>query len=160
MASRLDYTIARVLHWVAGVIIAFNLLSAWKIADFPLGQKEIIIMIHSGIGVVILMFMLFRWWWRRSRGLYTPRGWHKRPSMLLQWIFYPLLVLQVFLGVAHAAYADYPVFAFGFIELSALAGDDEAMRILTLQAHAWMGGTLIALILIHGAERYRKIFTE
>jgi cytochrome b561 len=155
-----NYMVARVLHWVAAMIIGFNLLSAWKIGDFPLGQKEVIIMIHSGLGVTICLMMLFRWWWRRSRNLYTPPGWYKKPAMLLQWIFYPLLVMQVVIGVVQAGYVDYEVLAFGFINLSALAADNANMHGLFLQLHGLTAATLILLILVHGLERYRKIFSE
>jgi cytochrome b561 len=158
--KKLQYTVAKVLHWVAAFIIAFNLLSAWKLEDFPLGQKEILIMIHSGLGVTIFLMMLFRWWWRRSRNLYSPPRWYKRPSMLLQWVFYPLLLLQPIIGVAQAAYIDYPVLAFGFIDFSALAENDAGMHSLFHQLHEWTAIVLIVLILTHGLERYRKIFSD
>jgi|TARA_B100000315_G_scaffold233234_1_gene246209 hypothetical protein len=45
---RFNYTVIKVMHWVSGLLIGFNLLSAWKIGDFPLEQKQIIVMIHSG----------------------------------------------------------------------------------------------------------------
>ena len=158
--KKLQYTIARILHWVAALIIGFNLLSAWKIEDFPLAQKEVIIMIHSGLGVTIFLMMLFRWWWRRSRNLYNPLRWYKRPSMLLQWIFYPLLLIQPIIGVVQAGYIDYEVLAFGFINFSALAVDDESMHSLFLQIHGLTALILIVLVVIHGLERYRKIFSD
>ncbi len=157
---RFNYTVAKVMHWVSGLFIGFNLLSAWKIGDFPLNQKEIIIMIHSGLGMTIFIMVLFRWWWRRSRYLYTPPGWYKRPAVLLQWIFYPLLSLQVVLGVVQAGFIDYEVLAFGFINLSALAADNEEMHALFLQLHGLTAALLILLIIIHGLERYRKVFSN
>jgi cytochrome b561 len=158
--KKLQYTVAKVLHWVAGFIIAFNLLSGWKIADFPVTQKVVLIMVHSGLGVTIFLMMLFRWWWRRSRNLYTPPGWYKRPSMLLQWIFYPLLLMQAVIGVVQAGYVDYEVLAFGFINFSALAVDNEGMRDLFVQLHGLTAAVLILLVIIHGAERYRTFFTD
>ena len=158
--KKLQYTVAKVLHWVAGFIITFNLLSGWKIADFPVTQKVVLIMVHSGLGVTIFLMMLFRWWWRRSRNLYTPPGWYKRPSILLQWIFYPLLLMQAVIGVVQAGYVDYEVLAFGFINFSALAVDNEGMRDLFVQLHGLTAAVLILLVIIHGAERYRTFFTD
>jgi len=157
--TKLNYTIARVLHWVAGFVIGFTLLSAWAIKDFP-DIKEVTIMIHSGLGVTIFLMMLLRWWWRRSRKLYTPANWYKRPSMLLQWVFYPLLLIQPLIGVVQAAYIDYEVLAFGFIDFSALATDDEATHSLLLRLHGWMAWLLILLVIVHGGERYRKVFSD
>jgi cytochrome b561 len=154
------YTIAKVLHWVAAFIIAFNLLSGWKLGDFPLSQKHVLIMIHSGVGVTIFLLMLFRWHWRRTHNLYSPPGWYKRPSMILQWIFYPLLLLQVLIGVAQAAFIDYEVLAFGFINFSALATADAAVHSQLLELHGLMAILLIVLVLLHGVERSRIAFTE
>jgi len=157
-SKKSNYTVAKVLHWFAAFFITFNLLSGWKIGDFPLSQKHIIIMVHSGIGTMIFALMLLRWWWRKSHKLYTPPGWVKRPSMLLQWIFYPLLLIQPVIGVLLAALIGYEVLAFGFINYSALAADNENLRDVFLQLHGWMAGTLIFLILAHGIERSRTAF--
>ncbi len=154
------YTVAKVLHWMAGFFIAFNLLSGWKIEDFSLDQKQVLIMIHSGIGTVIFALMLFRWWWRKTHNLYTPPGWWKRPSRVLQWIFYPLVLIQVIIGVMQAAFIDYEVLAFGFIPYSSIAADDEAMRQLFLEMHGLTAIVLILLIVCHGIERGRLAFID
>ena len=152
------YTVAKTLHWVAAFIIAFNLLSGWQLGDFPLAQKQVLIMIHSGIGTTIFALMLFRLWWRKSHKLYSPPGWWRRPSMLLQCIFYPLLLMQPVIGVLQAAFIDYEVLAFGFINYSALATDNEGLHGLFLELHGQTAILLILLIFIHGLERSRKAF--
>jgi len=159
-SKKFNYTVAKVLHWIAAFIIAFNLLSGWKIGDFPLNQKLIIIMVHSGIGTTIFFLMLFRLWWRRSHNLYTPPRWWKRPSMVLQWIFYPLLLIQAVIGVIQAAFIDYEVRAYGFINYSALADANESLHALFLELHGLTALLLIFLILAHGVERSRLAFTD
>ena len=154
------YTIAKVLHWVAGFFIAFNLLSGWKIEDFPLNQKQVLIMVHSGIVTTIFALMLFRWWWRKAHNLYSPPGWWKRPSMLLQCIFYPLVLLQAIIGVVQAAFIDYEVLAFGFIPYSALATANESLHGFFLQLHGATAIVLILLIICHGIERGRFAFID
>jgi cytochrome b561 len=159
-SKKFNYTVAKVLHWIAAFIIAFNLLSGWKIGDFPLNQKLIIIMVHSGIGTTIFLLMLFRWWWRRSHNLYTPPRWWKRPSMVLQCIFYPLLLIQAVIGVIQAAFIDYEVLAYGFINFSALAEANASLHALFLELHGLTALLLIFLILVHGIERSRLAFTD
>jgi cytochrome b561 len=154
------YTIAKVMHWIAGFFIAFNLLSGWTLGDFPLNQKVVLIMIHSGIGTTIFGLMLLRWWWRRKHELYVPPGWWKRPFMLLQWIFYPLVLIQVVIGVVQAAFIDYDVLAFGFIPYSALAAADERLHSLFLQLHGLTAIVLILLVVCHGIERGRTAFMD
>ena len=154
------YTVAKVLHWLAGFFIVFNLLSGWKIEDFPLNQKEVIIMVHSGIGTTIFVLMLVRLWWRRAHNLYAPPGWWKRPSMLLQWIFYPLVLIQAVIGVVQAAFIDYEVLAFGFIPYSALATANERLHGVFLELHGLTAIVLILLVVCHGIERGRTAFID
>lgn len=154
------YTVAKTLHWVAAFLIAFNLLSGWKVGDFPLAQKQVLIMIHSGIGTTIFLLMLFRWWWRKTHKLYSPPGWWRKPTMLLQWIFYPLLLIQTVIGVLQAAFIDYEILAFGFINYSAIAADNESLHRVFLQLHGLTAGLLMLLIFVHGLERSRKAFVD
>ena len=70
-----QYKTAKVLHWIAGVFIGFNLMSGWRISNFDLDIKQVLIMIHSGVGLVVFTLMLVRWWWRKKNNLYTPPNW-------------------------------------------------------------------------------------
>ena len=158
-SKKFDYTVAKTLHWIAAFIIAFNLLSGWRIEEFP-EQKHILIMVHSGIGTTISILMLYRWWWRKSHNLYSPPGWWKRPAMILQWIFYPLLLIQAVIGVVQAAFIDYEVLAFGFINYSALAAANEKLHGFFLEMHGLTAILLIFLVLLHGLERSRQFFVE
>ena len=154
-----QYTTARALHWIAGVFIGFNLMSGWRIAHFGLDVKEVLISIHSGVGLMVFTLMIIRWWWRKKNGLYTPPKWWKRPPMLLQWIFYPLLLIQPVLGFCTAMYSDYTIKAFGFINVSALAESNPMLRALFFDLHTWLAVALILLVLTHGAERMRGMFS-
>jgi len=159
-SKKFYYTVAKVMHWVVGFVIVFNLLSGWKIEDFPLATKQIIIMIHSALGTTIFLMMLFRWWWRKAHNLYAPPKWWKRPSMLLQWVLYPLVLMQAVIGLLQAAFIDYEVLAFGFIPFSSLAAADESLHALFLQLHGLTALLLILLIVCHGIERGRFAFID
>lgn len=158
MSKKSQYTVAKVLHWIAGLFIAFNLLAGWKVASFELAIRQILAMVHSGLGVTILALMLVRWWWRLKNDLYKPPNWWKRPPILLQWIFYPLLLVQPVLGIMVAIFNDYDVKAMGFINFSAIAESNEALRDFFLQAHGWLATLLITLVLLHAADRLRKLY--
>jgi cytochrome b561 len=158
--KKFNYTVARVLHWAAGIIIIFNLLSGWRLGGFPLESKQMLLMIHSGVGTVIFLVMLFRWWWRRAHNLYTPPRWWKRPSLVLQWVLYPLTLLQAVIGVTLAGFIDYEVIGFGFIPYSDLAADNEGLHAFFLQLHGINAWLLIVLIVAHFIERWRMIFID
>ncbi len=158
--KKFHYTIAKILHWSVGFIIVFNLLSGWRIEEFTPEAKHVIIMVHSGIGTIVFVMMLFRWWWRKSHNLYAPPRWWKRPSMLLQVILYPLLLIQPVIGVLQAAFIDYEVLAFGLIPYSALAADNESLHGMFLQWHGNLALLLIFLVLVHGLERTRRMLSD
>ena len=80
--------------------------------------------------------------------------------MLLQWIFYPLVLIQVMIGVVQAAFIDYEVLAFGFINYSAIAADNASLHSLFLELHGWTAIVLIFLVLFHGVERSRGAFID
>ncbi len=153
-----QYTIAQVLHWIAGALIGFNLMSGWRIATFEPDVKLILIAIHSGVGLTIFTLMIVRWWWRKKNNLYTPPNWWKRPPIVLQWIFYPLVLIQPVLGFFMAMYNDYDVKAFGFLDISALGESNPALRALFFDLHTWLAILLIVLVLLHGADRLKKLF--
>lgn len=158
--KKFNYGVAKFLHWLGVIVIGFNLLSGWRLDSFDLETKQVLMMIHSGVGTTIFLLMLFRWWWRRTHKLYVPPRWWKRPSMLVQWVFYPLLLIQAVIGVTVAAFVNYEVLGFGLIPYSSLAADSEAMQGLFLQLHAIMAWLLIALVAAHGLERWRMIFVD
>jgi len=155
-----NYKVAQVLHWIAFVIIVFNLLSGWRIENFALEIKTVLLMIHSGVGTTIFMLMAIRWWWRKKHHLYAPPRWWKRPTMVLQWAFYPLVVTQVLIGVAQAAFADFPVVAYGLIPYSSLGPADPTLQALFLGMHKWMAWLLITLVIVHALDRGRIFFKD
>ena len=57
-----------------------------------------------------------------------------------------------------AMYNEYNVKAFGFIDISALADSNPALRALFFDLHTWLAILLIFLVLLHGADRLKKLF--
>lgn len=87
--------------------------------------------------------------------------WQRKTSIFVHWAFYLLVILQPVLGIAQAAFVDYPVSAFGLIEYSALAAPSESMAQVFHIAHSINGKLLLLLILVHvgaalGHHFYRK----
>jgi cytochrome b561 len=158
-SKKSQYTTAKVLHWAAAIIIIFNLLAGWRMDSFSPDIKRILLMIHSGVGTLIFLVMLFRWWWRRKNNLYNPPNFWRRPAIVLQWIFYPLVLLQVLIGLSLASVIDSQVLAFGLIPYSDLAADDERLRDLFLQVHGTSALVLILLVVTHAIERLRLLYT-
>lgn len=160
MSKLQAYKVAKTLHWVAFVFICYNLMQGWRIDGGSMGSRENIIMIHSGFGTLAFIMMLVRWWWRRKHNLYTPPGWWRRFSFVIQWAFYPLVLTQVALGVTLASVIDYEVLGLAFIPYSSLAADNKQLADLFLMLHGNLAWLLIGLVLVHGFERWRLMFSN
>ena len=66
--------------------------------DMPLDEREQVIMVHSGLGTLVLILMLIRWPWRLTHDVPGPAAtmgaWQTRLSKIMHWSLYVLLVLQ------------------------------------------------------------------
>jgi cytochrome b561 len=155
-----QYNIAKLLHWLVALIVLLMLMSGWRTETFELEDKQFIMMIHSALGTTVFILMACRWWWRKSHNLYAPVGWYKKPFQLLQWTFYPLLLLQPVLGFLQSIFIDYEVLAFGFINYSAIAASNEAWHGIFHQLHMLTAVLLILIFFAHLVEKTRKFFID
>ncbi len=120
---------AKWLHWLVALIVIIMLIFGRTLESLPITEREQIIMGHSGLGTLVLIFMLFRLGWRLSHEPPGPTGamgiWQIRLSEAMAWGFYGLLILQPIFGIMQAMYlSDYEVVAFGVIDYSALSSND------------------------------------
>ena len=80
--------------------------------------------------------------------------------MLLQWFFYPLLLLQPLIGILQAAFNSYDVRAFGLINYSAIATENEALFAIFHKLHMLTAILLFVILFIHIIDKSRKFFIE
>ena len=146
--------VAKTLHWLIALIVILMLMAGWGLEDLPLEEKKQVIMIHSGLGTTIFVLMLVRLLWRLTHKPPPPvpvPDWQYRVAVLMHGAFYVLLLLQPMLGMLQAAYVDYPVLAFGVIDYSGLAIDNEDTYLFFHRLHGLNAGLLILLVLLHGS---------
>ncbi len=160
LTKRSQYTVAKVLHWTVALVVVLMLMSGWRTESFPLEDKEWIMMIHSGLGTTIFLLMVYRWWWRSSHNLYSAPGWKKKPSRLIQWVFYPLLLLQPILGFLQSTQIDYQVLAYGLFDYSALSSNHRELFEIFSQSHTVVAILLILILLVHVTDISRKFFVD
>lgn len=151
---------AKWLHWLVGIFVILMLILGRGLEDLPLDERQIIIMGHSGLGTLVLLFMLIRWPWRLTHEQPAPTEtmgvWQTRLSKTVHWTLYVLLVLQPIFGILQAMYlTDYDVTAFGLIPYSAWAADDATLASVFHVCHSVNATVLSVLVLGHiGAAFY------
>lgn len=158
-ADRYNST-AKWLHWVIGLIVLIMLVAGRTLESLPLDERTEIIMIHSGLGTLILLLMLVRIWWRRGHPVPgpTPNMSARQASLasLMHYALYALLILQALFGILQAMFiTEYPVVAFGIIDYSAMATGNDALARVFHIAHGLNSVLLTILVLGHiGAALY------
>ena len=151
---------AKWLHWITALIIIVMLIAGRTLESLPIDERTQIIMVHSGLGTLVLILLLARLWWRRGHPVPGPT-----PSMsarqaglstLMHRALYGLFLLQVCFGIGQAMFlTEYPVVAFGVIDYSALAAGNESLARIFHVAHGLNSVILSVLVLGHfGAALY------
>lgn len=151
---------AKWLHWVTGVIIIVMLIAGRTLESLPIDERTQIIMVHSGLGTLVLVLLLARLWWRRGHPPPGPTAnlsaRQASLSTLMHRALYVLFLLQVFFGIGQAMFlTEYPVVAFGIIDYSSLAAGNEGLARAFHIAHGLNSLILTVLVLGHiGAAFY------
>ena len=149
-------------HWLVGIMVIVMLIAGRTLESLPLDERTQIIMVHSGLGTLILLLMLVRIWWRRVHPVPgpTPNMSARQASMssLMHYALYALLILQAVFGILQAMFiTEYPVVAFGVIDYSAMAESNESLARIFHIAHGLNSIILTLLVLGHiGAAFYHR----
>ena len=156
--------VAKTLHWLIAIVVILMLIAGQTLEDLPLEEKKQIIMVHSGLGTAVFTLMIIRLMWRLTHKP-PPQvpmpGWQHKLSTMVHWSFYGLLLLQPVFGVLQAAYVDYPVLAFGVIDYSGLAIDNEETFRLFHRFHGVNAIILSILVLLHaGAALWHHFYVK
>ena len=151
---------AKWLHWITAVIIIVMLIAGRTLEALPIDERTQIIMVHSGLGTLVLLLLLVRLWWRRGHPVPGPTNnmsaRQASLSTLMHRALYTLFLLQVCFGIGQAAFlTEYPVVAFGIIDYSSLAMADEGLARAFHIAHGLNSLILTVLVIGHiGAALY------
>jgi cytochrome b561 len=156
---------AKWLHWLIGIIAIIMLIFGRTMEALPLTEREQIIMVHSGLGTLVLLLMIMRWGWRLSHeppgATSTMGAWQIRLSKAMHWSLYGLLLLQPILGILQAMYiTDYEIRAFGVIDYSGFAADNADRARLFHVLHSLNATVLSTLVIGHIAAAFYHHFRQ
>lgn len=155
------------LHWLIAAAIIGQIIGGLYVDDLPRGDtKNALIALHKSIGMLILLFALWRLGWRASQGLLAPVGempaWqsalHKLTlaALLLGTVALPLS------GIYFSISAGYPVAVFGIPVIPKILSGDSVTKAgydFAFQIHSTLGFLLIGFVTLHvaGALKHHLI---
>ena len=145
--------IAKTLHWTIALIVLSVLIFAWQLDDMGDADRVEMIKFHSGLGLSVLILMVWACACRKPSTMPAPppttSRWQRRASVSVHRAFYLLLILQPVLGMLLAGSVDYSVSPFGWFELSSWMSDDPERADWLLALHASSANLIALLALVH-----------
>ena len=161
MSNQYKYDrVAKTLHWLIGVLVIMLLIGGSFMEELPDAEKTSIVMVHSGIGSMILLLMVLRLAWRSSHPppqLLPAPGWQHAATRIVHWGFYVLVILQPIFGIAQSLYTPFPVAPFGLFTLT--GEPDEGLYNTFHVLHGLTASLIMLFLLIHVlAAFYHHLF--
>src|ERR1700730_4736638 len=146
--------VAMSLHWIMAMLILFVGILGLLLDDWPKATKLFWINIHAQIGMLILVLLVARIWWRRTHAppeLPPEASEISRPeSHPAHLLIYVLMLVPPLVGIVafvwHARVFDFGLFAIDFGVKSNGPVYHQAEDI-----HLWLTYGLFALVAGHGA---------
>jgi cytochrome b561 len=144
--------VAQSLHWIMAALILFSGILGLLLDDWPKASKLFWINIHAQVGLLVLVLLLARIWWRRT---HTPpelppevSDISRRVSHPAHLLIYALMLVTPLVGIVafvwHARVFDFGLFSIDFGVKSNGPVYHQAEDI-----HLWLTYGLFALVAGH-----------
>lgn len=146
--------VAQFLHWSMTLILLYLIFFS-QFEEIPDAVMENKIELHSGLGLLIVVLGLFRWFWRKTRPrpapVETDPPWQTRAADIIHQVFYALFLLSPAVGIVLAGLVAYPVRIFGLIEISGWLSDNEKAAGLMNSVHGFSADLILYFLVLHVA---------
>jgi cytochrome b561 len=149
--------VAQALHWLVAALAIAVVLLGWSMLGAPResGSRDLLLLLHRSIGLLILLMMLVRLLWRRL---------HPPPPLPVEFprleafaahvdhaLLYILFIAMPVSGYLNAAAAGHSVSLFGLAVIPPLIGTDERLSQIAIALHLAGQFAIYALVGLHVA---------
>jgi cytochrome b561 len=154
------------LHWIIAILIVTNVVLVSMAEELPRAAKAVYMDPHKAIGVSILLFSLFRLFWRL--GHKPPpmpnaiSGWQAKLGKTVHALFYFLIIAVPLSGwlMASAHPQAPPVSFFGLFDITLPVGKNEGLAGIGHEAHEILTKPLVILIFLHVIGALKHQFAD
>jgi cytochrome b561 len=146
---------AQAVHWLVAALAVIAVPLGWAIAVAPRNtpQRDLILLLHRSVGLVILAAMVFRTGWR----------WHHPPpplppvlprleiavARLTHFVLYLFLILMPLAGYLNAAAAGHAVDFFGVVSIPPLLPENDRLSQVAIAIHLVGQYPLYVFVALH-----------
>ncbi len=155
--------VAQLLHWaMAGILLYLVFFSEFEeVTDAVMESK---IELHAGLGLLVVLLGLFRFYWRQARPrppkLSEGPRWQILAAEYTHRAFYVLFLLAPAAGVVLAGLVAYPVLVFGLVDISGWLADSKGAAEFVNSLHGFTADLIFYLFIIHVAAALYHQFVK
>ena len=152
---------AMLLHWLLAVIVIGMLCLGYILDDMERGPtKTFYVDLHRSFGVLALVLVLLRLWWRARRTppplpLTVPR-WQRIAAAVTHGLLYLCILLQPLSGYLASAFSRDGVKFFG-MALPQWAWDSKPVRSFFGEMHGLVATALVVLVVLHVLAAFKHL---
>jgi cytochrome b561 len=154
------------LHWIIAILIVANVTLASMSEDLPRAARAAYMNPHKAIGISILLFSLFRLFWRLGHKPppmpETVTGWQVTLGKTVHALFYFLIIAVPLTGwlMVAAAPGAPPVSFFGLFNVDLPIADSKALSGIGHEGHEILTKPLVILIFLHVLGALKHQFAD
>ncbi|MDA4847266.1 cytochrome b [Hoeflea poritis] len=157
--------ISRFNHWIIALAMIGMLAFGIYIEDFaPQGPEAgALLQTHKAIGVLVLVYGLWRVGWRLARGFLEPAApvpvWQDRIAKLTHWVLIASVILMPLSGMTTSLFGGHDIQMFGLFIIPGFA-ENKAISEIAADAHGAIANVLIFFIVLHVAGALKHHFVD
>lgn len=148
--------VARGLHWLIAALLVIVVAFGWAAGEAPRGTppRDLLLLLHRSIGLVILAAMLGRllWRWRHHPAPPLPQtvgGAEQALAGLTHFVLYVVLIAMPLAGYINAAAAGHTVSLFGLVAIPPLLPAENRLSQIAIAIHLAGQYAVYAFVALH-----------
>jgi cytochrome b561 len=148
-------SVAQALHWLVAMLAVAVVLLGWTIEGVPRNtpQRDLLMMVHSSVGLGILAAMIFRagWRWRHPPPPLPPSLGRLEAALArcIHLVLYLTFILMPLAGYLNAAAAGHPVDFFGVLSIPPLLPESGRLSQVAIAIHLVGQYPLYVFVTLH-----------
>ena len=152
------------MHWLSVALLATVIVTALPFEEMEASpEKTELIRQHASYGLLFLLIMGLRVFWRRSNVnpvlSYSIRNWQKFCAVNLHRLIYVIVITQALTGIASLVSGGSAIPFFDVFEIPRLADRREGLYDLFTDTHHFISVIIYPLFAVHiTAAIYHQIF--
>jgi cytochrome b561 len=153
---------AKVFHWLIVALLMVQYTIGWLMPDIHPGTKPgDAMMFHVSFGIMILVFIVIRFFWRITHPVAPKRSlpvWQRLTSEAVHWLLYALVLATTLSGWLLASQRGWSISLFFLVPLPMLTSQSSPIAGSIGEWHGAMEWALLVVIGVHVAAAVAHIY--